>query len=221
MNPGTRSHFVVGLTGGIGSGKSSAASRFQSHGAYVIDADAIAHALTAPNGPAIAPIDAEFPGVLVDGVLDRAMLRDVVFSDPARRTRLESILHPMVRASTQNAMMSVEAQAAPYVMLMVPLLFESPTYADRIDCAVLVDVDEETQVRRVSTTRNVPADTVRRIIAAQMPRSEKLLRTQFIIDNSGSRNEMEARVDTLHDVLAANARHLTAHRRATATKTAQ
>lgn len=221
MNADMREHFVVGLTGGIGSGKSSAGARFQSHGAYVIDADAIAHALTVANGPAIASIDASFPGVVVDGVLDRARLRETVFSAPARRAQLESILHPMVRASTQDAMASAEARAAPYVVLMVPLLFESPTYADRIDCAVLVDVDEETQVQRVSATRNVPADTVRRIIAAQMPRAEKLLRTQFIIDNSGSRNEMEARVDTLHLVLAANARHLATSRRAAAMPIAQ
>jgi len=220
MNAGTRGHFVVGLTGGIGSGKSSAALRFQSHGAYVIDADAIAHALTAPNGLAIASIEAEFPGVVADRILDRAALREVVFADPVRRVKLESILHPMVRTASHDAMMSTEAQAAPYVVLMVPLLFESPSYAERIDCAVLVDVDEETQVQRVSTTRNVPADTVRRIIAAQMPRAEKLLRTQFIIDNSGSRNEMEAQVDTLHGVLAANARNSIARRRATAAQTA-
>lgn len=221
MNAGMREHFVVGLTGGIGSGKSSVGARLQSHGACVIDADAIAHALTAANGPAIAPISAQFPGVVADGVLDRAKLRETVFSDRARREQLESILHPMVRASTRDAMASAEASAAPYVVLMVPLLFESPTYADRIDCAVVVDVDEETQVRRVSTTRNVPAETVRRIIAAQMPRAEKLLRTQFIIDNSGSRNEMEARVDTLHLVLAANARHLTASRRTAAVQATQ
>jgi dephospho-CoA kinase len=221
MNASARGQFVVGLTGGIGSGKSSAATRFQLHGACVIDADAIAHSLTAPGGPAVEHIDAEFPGVVVAGIVDRPMLREIVFADPARRAVLESILHPMVRTATESVMKSAEANAAPYVVLMVPLLFESPTYADRIDCAVLVDVEEETQVQRVCATRGVPAVTVRRIIAAQMPRADKLLRTQFIIDNSGSRDEMETQVDTLHGVLAANAGHLIAQRRASAAQTAQ
>lgn len=202
---GTRTNFVVGLTGGIGSGKSSAATCFQSHGAYVIDADAIAHSLTVRNGPAIDVIASAFPGVVADGVLDRARLREAVFWDTSQRKRLESILHPMVGVATREAMASSEAQTAPYVILMVPLLFESPTYADRIDCAVLVDVDEASQIERVTSTRDVPAETVRQIIAAQMPRGERLLRTQFVIDNSGPREAMGRQIEALHGVLSVNA----------------
>ncbi len=200
-----RHNFVVGLTGGIGSGKSTAATHFHLLGAYVIDADAIAHMLTVPNGPAICDIAKAFPDTVADGVLDRAKLRETVFVAPDLRKRLEAILHPMVRSATNDAMESAVARAAPYVVLMVPLLFESPTYADRIDCAVLVDVDEASQVERVSSTRNVPIDTVKQIMAAQMPRHERLLRTQFIIDNSGSRSSLERQVSVLHPVLLANA----------------
>ena len=200
-----RPNLVVGLTGGIGSGKSSAAAYFGARGAYVVDADALSHQLTIPHGPAIDPINVAFPGVVNEGVLDRPKLREIVFSEESQRKRLEAILHPMVGEATRAAMSSAEARSAPYVILMVPLLFESRSYADRIDCAVLVDVDEVEQVQRVSTTRSVPAETVRQIIAAQMPRAERLLRTQFVIDNSGSRQSMERQVDTLHPVLVANA----------------
>ena len=209
-----RPNLVVGLTGGIGSGKSSAAAYFGARGAYVVDADALSHQLTTPHGPAIEPINSAFPGVVSEGVLDRPKLREIVFSDESLRKRLEAILHPMIGEATRAAMSSAEAQSAPYVILMVPLLFESRSYADRIDCAVLVDVDEVEQVQRVSTTRNVPVETVRQIIAAQMPRAERLLHTQFVIDNSGSREAMERQVDRLHSVLVANAQRLLSRSRA-------
>lgn len=209
-----RPNLVVGLTGGIGSGKSSAAAYFGARGAYVVDADALSHQLTTPHGPAIEAINAAFPGVVSEGVLNRPKLRGIVFADKSQRKRLEAILHPMVGEATRAAMNSAEAQSAPYVILMVPLLFESSSYADRIACAVLVDVDEVEQVQRVSATRNVPAETVRQIIAAQMPRTERLLRTQFVIDNSGSREATERQVDSLHSVLVANAQRLLARSRA-------
>lgn len=208
----SRANFVVGLTGGIGSGKSSAASRFEANGAHVVDADAISHQLTVPFGPAIASIAQAFPGVVNDGVLDRGRLRETVFANSARRKQLEAILHPMVGDVTRAALTSADAQAAPYVILMVPLLFESATYADRIDCAVLIDLDEAQQVERVSANRDVPTETVLQIIAAQMPRSERLLHTQFILDNSGPRDAMDRQVDVLHAVLVANARHVIAMR---------
>jgi len=198
--------FVVGLTGGVGSGKSTAADLFAAHGAFVIDADAISHQVTAVGGSAIPAIDRAFPGVVRDGILDRPSLRERVFGQPAERQRLEAIVHPLVRAATDTAMRSPEAQQAPYVIHMVPLLFESKDYAARVDCTVLVDVDEATQVRRVSTTRGVPEETVRNIIAAQMPRRERMLRTQFVIDNQHDRAALARQVDALHRVLEANAR---------------
>ncbi len=204
----TPEKFIVGLTGGIGSGKSSAAACFAALGACVIDADAIAHALTVPNGPAIAAINAAFPGVVHDGILDRAALRERVFAAALERERLESILHPMVRAETDRLMASADAMRAPYVIHMVPLLFESKDYAQRIDCAVVVDVDEATQVDRVTSARNVPAATVRQIIAAQMSRAERLRRTQFVIDNRGDQIALKQQVAKLHTVFLANANRL-------------
>lgn len=197
--------FVVGLTGGVGSGKSTAAAMFAAHGVYVVDADAISHQLTATGGDALPAIADAFPGVAHNGVLDRQALRERVFAQPAERRRLEAIVHPLVRTATDDAMRSTYARQAPYVIHMVPLLFESKDYAERIDCAMLVDVDEELQVRRVSATRGVPEVTVRNIIAAQMPRRERMLRTQFIIDNQHDREALARQVDALHRVLMANA----------------
>ena len=197
--------FVVGLTGGIGSGKSSAAAHFARLGAFVIDADALSHCLTQANGTAIAAISTAFPGVVTDGVLDRAALRSRVFDQPSERRKLEAILHPMIRAQTQALMASVAAENAPYLIHMVPLLFESQGYADRIDCAVVVDVDEATQIDRVTRIRGLPLSTVKQIINSQMSRADKLLHAQFIIDNSGDEALLEPQVDKLHRVFTANA----------------
>lgn len=197
--------FVVGLTGGIGSGKSSAAAHFARLGALVIDADALSHSLTDTNGPAIPAITHAFPGVVTNGVLDRAALRSRVFEHPAERANLEAILHPMIRAETQVALASTAAINAPYVIHMVPLLFESKGYADRIDCAVVVDVAEATQIERVTRIRGVPLATVKQIIASQMSRADKLLRAQFVIDNSGDEAMLGPQVLALHRVFTANA----------------
>ena len=197
--------FVVGLTGGIGSGKSSAAAHFARMGAFVIDADALSHSLTQANGPAIPAIATTFPGVVTEGVLDRAALRTRVFEQPSERAKLEAILHPMIRSETQVALASVEAEKAPYVIHMVPLLFESKGYADRIDCAVVVDVDEAMQIERVTRVRGVPLTTVKQIIASQMSRADKLLHAQFVIDNSGAESTLEPQVTQLHRVFTANA----------------
>jgi dephospho-CoA kinase len=197
--------FVVGLTGGIGSGKSTAAAHFARLGAFVVDADALSHSLTRADGPAIPAVASTFPGVVIDGVLDRAALRSRVFERPSERAKLEAILHPMIRAETQAALVSACAMNAPYVIHMVPLLFESKGYADRIDCAVVVDVDEATQIERVTRVRGVPLATVKQIIASQMSRDDKLLRAQFVIDNSGDEAMLEAQIAQLHRVFTSNA----------------
>ena len=202
----TASHrFIVGLTGGIGSGKSSAAAHFARLGAFVIDADALSHTLTQVEGPAVAAIGIAFPGVVTAGVLDRAALRARVFEQASERAKLEAILHPMIRAETQAVVASVDAKNAPYIIHMVPLLFESKGYADRIDCAVVVDVDEATQIERVTRIRGVPLSTVKQIIASQMSRADKLLHAQFVIDNSGAESTLEPQVQQLHRVFTANA----------------
>lgn len=196
---------IVGLTGGIGSGKSSAAAHFARLGAFVIDADALSHALTQAHGPAIAEIAAAFPGVVKDGELNRVALRARVFEHPAERAKLEAILHPMIRVASHAALGTTEAATAAYVIHMAPLLFESKGYADRISCAVVVDVDEAVQIERVTRSRGVPLASVQQIINSQMSRADKLLRSQFVIDNSGAESMLEPQVTKLHHVFTANA----------------
>ncbi len=197
--------WIVGLTGGIGSGKSTVANGFAALGAYVIDADALSHQLTAPNGAALAAIGIAFEGVITDGILNRTALRERVFANAEARSRLEAILHPMIRIATNDALASESALAAPYVILMVPLLFESGTYKSRVNCSVVVDVDEATQIERVTRTRGLVAEAVKRIISTQMPRAERLARAQFIIDNQGSTEALNAQISTLHSVFLVNA----------------
>jgi dephospho-CoA kinase len=198
--------WIVGLTGGIGSGKSTVADGFAALGAFVVDADALSHRLTAPNGAALDAISVAFDGVVTNGVLDRAALRERVFADTESRERLEAILHPMIRTATNHALASEAAFAATYVILMVPLLFESGTYKTRIDCAVVVDVDEAMQVERVARTRGLAADEVKRIISTQMPREERLNHAQFVIDNRGTADALTAQIAALHSVFVVNAR---------------
>ncbi|MFN9127451.1 MAG: dephospho-CoA kinase [bacterium] len=140
--------FVVGLTGGIGSGKSTVASLFVELGAALVDTDALAHALTGPHGDAMpALIEAFGPAVAgPDGALDRARMRERVFSDPIERARLEAILHPMIRAAAQRAL---DSTAAPYALLAVPLLSGSGGYRERMDRILVVDCSRECQIARV------------------------------------------------------------------------
>ncbi len=200
--------WIVGLTGGIGSGKSTVADGFAALGAHVVDADALSHRLTASNGPALEAISTAFEGVVAKGVLDRAALRERVFADAQARKRLEAILHPMIRTATHNALASEAALAAPYVILMVPLLFESGTYKKRIDCAVVVDVDEAAQIERITRTRGLAADEVKRIIGTQMPRAERLTHAQFVIDNRSGTEALATQITALHSVFVVNASHV-------------
>jgi dephospho-CoA kinase len=201
----TRSLYVVGLTGGVGSGKSTAANHFAKLGAFVVDVDDISRALTTSGGTAVEPVLQAFPRVEKHGEIDRAALREIVFSDASARKKLESILHPLIRTQTTCALKSEAACNAPYALLVVPLLFESNAYADFIECAVVVDVPVEKQIERVVTTRGVPAEVARGIVAAQLPRESRLARAQFAIDNSGGREALNAQVARLHEVLLANA----------------
>jgi dephospho-CoA kinase len=197
--------YIVGLTGGVGSGKSTAARMFAELGAHVVDVDDVSHALTVKGGSAVAAIAAAFPDVVIDDTLDRARLRQRVFADAQARKRLEAILHPMIRESAQRALASDAAVNAPYVLLVVPLLFESNAYAALIECAVVVDVPVAAQIERVVTTRGIAQEVAEGIVAAQMSREDRLRRAQFVIDNSGDREALQSQVTRLHGVLAANA----------------
>jgi len=197
--------FSVGLTGGIGSGKSAASSRFGELGAAVVDTDEISRELTAPAGAAIAAIREQFgPGfVAADGGLDRALARSLVFRDAGARTRLESILHPLIRARARAA---ITAARAPYVIVVVPLLFETGACLDLVRRVLVVDCDESEQVRRVVARSGITAEEAGRIMAAQLARAERLKRADDVLDNSGGLDALRAQVARLHDRYLALAR---------------
>ncbi len=198
--------FVIGLTGGIGSGKTTVANLFAELGAAVVDTDAIAHELTGPQGAAMPAIaDAFGTSVLrPDGSLDRAAMRQLCFSDPTARKRLESILHPMIRS--ESAARCERADYAPYVLLVVPLLIESGAYRGRVNRLLVVDCDEEQQVSRVMERSGLTAEEVRNIMATQASRADRLAAADDIVINGGSLEELQAQVLTLHQRYVEQAR---------------
>jgi dephospho-CoA kinase len=188
--------FVVGLTGGIGSGKSAAADEFARLGAAVVDTDAIAHELTAAGGPAVPEIARIFGQDFVrEGKMDRQRMREHVFSDPAAKKALEGLLHPLIRAESSRR---IAAATAPYVVHVVPLLIESPDYRRRVDRVLVVDVPEETQVARVRSRSQLSDEQVRAIIRAQAPREARLAAADDVIDNGGTRDALLKQVAVLH-----------------------
>ena len=191
------SAYVVGLTGGIGSGKSAVAERLVALGAALVDTDAIAHELTGPGGAALPALAASFGDEVLaaGGALDRAAMRRRVFADPAARARLEGILHPLIR---QLSAERCRQAAAPYVVLAVPLLVESGDYRARCDRILVVDCPEDLQVARVMARSGLTADEVRAIMATQASRSARLAVADDVLDNAGSLAELTARVDALH-----------------------
>jgi dephospho-CoA kinase len=175
----------VGLTGGIGSGKSTVCRMLRDLGAWTVDTDAIAHRLTAPGGRAIPAIAAHFgPEVIAEnGAMDRARMRERVFADPAQRRALEAILHPMIGEDTHT-----EAAAAPVgaiVVFDVPLLVESGRWRAQVDRIVVVDCHVETQIARVMQRNGWTADAVRRIIDQQASRAQRLAVADDVIRNDG------------------------------------
>jgi len=189
--------FVVGLTGGIGSGKSAAAERFAALGAVVVDTDLIAHQLTATGGDAIPALQQEFGKQIVasDGALDRAAMRALAFSDATARQRLEAILHPMIRARSDAEV--VAALGAPYVVLVVPLLVESQRYRERCDRIAVVDVPESVQLERVIRRSGLAREQVEAIMAAQASRAQRRAIADDLIDNSGDIAALHRQVDAL------------------------
>lgn len=197
--------YILGLTGGIGSGKSVVASMFADLGADVVDTDAIAHELTAPGGAAIAPIRSAFgEGVIApEGALDRAAMRKLAFSDSAARSRLEAILHPIIRQESDRR---CRASTAPYVVLVVPLLIESGTYRKRCDRVLVVDCAESTQVERVAARSALSEAEVRAIIATQVSRDERLKAADDVINNDAGIAALRAQVERFHRLYTSLAR---------------
>ncbi len=185
MTPARQPVRRVGLTGGIGSGKSTVCRILRDLGAWVVDTDAIAHRLTAPGGRALPAIAAQFGAEVIadNGAMDRTRMRERVFADPAQRRALEAILHPMIGEDTR-----AEAAAAPQgaiVVFDVPLLVESGRWRDQVDRILVVDCPVETQIARVMQRNGWTADAVQRIIDQQASRAQRLAVADDVIVNDG------------------------------------
>lgn len=189
--------FSVGLTGGIGCGKSTVAALFKRFGADVIDTDLIAHALTQKEGAAYSEIvriyGPEF--LLSDGNLDRARLRHLIFSDTHAKETLESLLHPLIQTQVQNGL---RVCTAPYAIIVVPLLFETRHYLRVIQRSLVVDCSEDVQIARTCARSGLTPAEVRAIMAHQVTRAMRLREAQDIIRNDGDENSLSAQVEHLH-----------------------
>ena len=195
---GLMSDLKIGLSGGIGSGKSTVARRFAALGALLVDTDALAHALTAPGGAAVARIAAAFGADMItaDGAMDRAKMRALAFGQPAERLRLEAILHPMIAAATRaEAQRAAPGQA---IVFDVPLLAESGTWRARVDRIVIVDCSPATQVARVVQRSGWTAEAVERAIAQQATRVQRrAIADAVIVNETLSLAQLEGEVDAL------------------------
>lgn len=191
------SQYVVGLTGGIGSGKSTVADLFVEQGAALVDTDAIARELTMAGGAALPALIAAFGPAIVagDGAMDRAAMRQLAFADPSARARLEGILHPLIR---QISAERCRAATEPYVILAVPLLVESGTYRGRCDRIVVVDCPESLQIERVMARNGLSADEVKAIMAAQATRQQRLAAANDVVINDAAPTKIYGQVKALH-----------------------
>lgn len=191
------SDYVVGLTGGIGSGKSTVADLFAAKGIAVIDTDALAHELTAAQGAAMPALQAAFGPSIADasGAMDRAAMRRLVFADASARARLEAILHPMIRRISDER---CRLATSPYVILAVPLLVESGSYRERCDRIVAVDCPESRQIERVMVRSQLTEKEVRAIVSAQATRQQRLDIADDVVNNDGALTILYGQVDRLH-----------------------
>lgn len=188
----------IGLTGGIGSGKSSVAAIFAKLGAEIIDTDEISHLLTRPESPVLASIRTQFgDGVfLPDGQLNRVKMRERVFSDHTAKKQLESILHPLIRQEVENRLAHSHAV---YVVIVVPLLLETPGYRELVDRVLVVDCAEANQLARTMTRSQLGEAEVRAIMANQLSRQARLKRADDMIDNNNDEVDLNAQVIALHE----------------------
>ncbi len=189
--------YCVGLTGGIGSGKSTVARLFAEHGVPIIDTDAISHQLTAPGGAAIDALRNEFGSACINpsGALDRAGMRQLVFIDNSAKQRLEKILHPLILEQSRAL---AEASTAPYVIIVIPLLFESGTYQNWLHRTLVVNCAESTQIKRAVERGGLSEDTVRAIMSHQCTRAQRLQLADDVIQNESGISALKSQVDHLH-----------------------
>lgn len=175
----------IGLTGGIGSGKSTVAQILAEAGAAIIDADAISRSLTSSDGLAMPSIEAEFGSQALNaqGALDRAFMRELIFQDPSAKQRLEAIIHPLVGALTERQALQAEACGAQLLVFDVPLLVESGRWRQQVSAVIVVDCEEETQIQRVMARNGLERAAVEKIMAAQASRAQRRAAADWVIYN--------------------------------------
>jgi len=190
----------IGLTGGIGSGKTAVSDQLAQLGAGIVDTDLIAHQITALNGVAIPFIQKQFGSEFIDtsGALDRAKMRSLVFADPQARKVLEAITHPLIREETINQARGLIEKKVPYLVFVVPLLIESGNWLSLLDYLVVVDCSEETQIERVMHRSKLSRNEVEGIIKAQASRQGRIAHADMVIENQGSLNDLKTVVLELH-----------------------
>ncbi len=193
-----KKHLLIGLTGGIGSGKSTVATLFVQHGARLIDTDEISHALTRSGGAAIPEIRTTFGNSFVDaqGALDRSKMRELVFAKPDAKKQLESILHPLILNLAKQTASS--ATSAPYTLIAIPLLFESTRYRDWLHRTLVVDCPEELQIARTMQRSGLDKALIQSIINQQISRSQRTALANDIILNDSDLATLSTQVDALH-----------------------
>lgn len=199
----------IGLTGGIGSGKSTVTRMFADLGVPIIDMDVIAREVVVPGQPALEEIKAVFGNDIctADNELDRSRLRDIIFSDNAKRKQLEDIIHPRIRQRVSKLQDTLDA---PYCIIVIPLLFETAGQ-DRIDRILVVDTSSEEQIRRTMQRDRMSEDQVRKIIASQVDRQTRLDKADDVINNSGATDQLHAQVSRLHHQYLTLARNIQAN----------
>ena len=188
---------VIGLTGGIGSGKTSAAKFFAALGVCVIDTDEIAHELTQLHGAAISAIRQDFGEdfITAEGALNRGKMRSLVFCDSASRQKLEAILHPLI---CMEAARSAALASSPYVVMVVPLLLETDDYREMVQRVLVVDCDEQKQIVRAMARSGLDASEVRAIMATQIARQQRLHQADDVIANDSNLAHLQQQVEALH-----------------------
>ncbi|MCH8501298.1 MAG: dephospho-CoA kinase [Aliidiomarina sp.] len=197
MNTKQKHIWVLGVTGGIGSGKSTATDRFASLGISVVDADQVARDVVAAGTPALQAIAERFGDNILqaNGELDRAALRAIIFADPSEKAWLNTLLHPAIR---EHMLTRIQSAHSPYVVLSAPLLLENglEQYTDRV---LVIDVPEALQIERTQARDQVDTDQISAIMAAQLSREDRIAKADDILDNSGSVAELHAKIDRLHE----------------------
>lgn len=194
------SQFILGVTGGIGAGKTAATDCFEQLGIVVVDADVVARQVVEPGKPALNNIVAEFGKdiLLTTGDLNRSALRELIFSDESAKTKLNSIMHPAIRQALLTQLAEAKSK---YVILSAPLLFENKLegYADKV---LVIDVPEEVQLKRASSRDDVTEAQIQAIINSQIPRKQRLEKADFVIENTGSLTELHEHVRKLHEQIS-------------------